>query len=104
MVSPWMISIACNDDGQVHQESDEANKEAAEFASLFVEVPDNEGVQRARDILAHIKTKTLKNPAIAKTIKEKMKEKVINKDLEKKQLYEWLRDHGYNVAKTYQGF
>lgn len=97
-------SIACNDDGQVHQESDEANKEAAEFASLFVEVPDNEGVQRARDILAHIKTKTLKNPAIAKTIKEKMKEKVINKDLEKKQLYEWLRDHGYNVAKTYQGF
>lgn len=95
--------IACNDN-QVHQESDEANKEAAEFASLFVEVPGNEGVQRARDILAHIKTKTLKNAAIARNIKEKMKEKVINKDLEKKQLYEWLKDHGYNVATTYQGF
>lgn len=95
--------IACNDN-QVHQESDEANKEAAEFASLFVEVPGNEGVQRARDILAHIKTKTLKNAAIARYIKEKMKEKVINKDLEKKQLYEWLKDHGYNVATTYQGF
>lgn len=94
--------IACNDDGQAHQESDEANREAAEFASLFVEVPDNEGVQRASKILAHIKQ--LKNSAIAKYIKEKMKEKVINKDLEKKQLYEWLKDHGYNVAKSYQGF
>lgn len=95
-------SIACNDDDKVHQESDEANREAAEFASLFVEVPGNEGVQRAREILKHLKQ--LKNPAIAKTIKEKMKEKVINKDLEKKQLYEWLKDHGYNVAKSYPGF
>ena len=95
-------SIACNDDGQVHQESDEANKEAAEFASLFVEIQGDEGVQRASKILAHIKQ--LKNSAIAKYIKEKMKEKVINKDLEKKQLYEWLKDHGYNVAKSYQGF
>lgn len=97
-------SIACNDDDKVHQESDEANKEAAEFASLFVEVPRNEGVQRARDILAHIKTKTLTNAAIARYIKEKMKEKVINKDLEKKKLWNWLKDHGYNVAKSYQGF
>lgn len=94
--------IACNDDGQAHQESDEANREAAEFASLFVEVTGNEGVQRAREILKHLKQ--LKNPAIAKTIKEKMKEEVINKDLEKKKLYEWLKDHGYNVAKTNQGF
>lgn len=96
-------SIACNDN-QVHQESDEANKEAAEFASLFVEVPGNEGVQRARDILAHIKTKTLKNAAIARYIKEKMKEKVINKDITVKSLWKWLKGHGYNVAKSYQGF
>lgn len=95
-------SIACNDDGQVHQESDEANKEAAEFAQRFVEVQGDEGVKCAREILAHIKPLT--NAAIAKTIKEKMKEKVINKDLEKKKLWNWLKDHGYNVAKTYQGF
>lgn len=94
-------TIACNDN-RVHQESDEANKEAAEFAQRFVEVPGNEGVQRAREILAHIKPLT--NAAIAKTIKEKMKEKVINKDLEKKKLWNWLKDHGYNVAKTNQGF
>lgn len=93
-------SIACNDN-QVHQESDEANKEAAEFASLFVEVPGNEGVQRAREILKHLKQ--LKNAAIARYIKEKMKENVINKDLEKKKLWNWLKDHGYNVV-TYPGF
>ena len=95
-------SIACNDDDKVHQESDEANKEAAEFARLFVEVPGNEGVQRASKILQHLKQ--LKNAAIARYIKEKMKEKVINKDLEKKKLWQWLKDHGYNVAKTNQGF
>lgn len=94
-------SIACNDN-QVHQESDEAIKEAAEFASLFVEIQDDEGVQRASKILQHLKQ--LKNAAIARYIKEKMKEKVINKDLEKKKLWQWLKDHGYNVAKTNQGF
>ena len=91
-----------NDYSIANQESDEANKEVAEFASLFVEVSGDEGVKCAREILKHLKQ--LKNPTIARYIKEKMKEKVINKDLEKKQLYEWLRDHGYNVAKTYQGF
>lgn len=94
-------SIACNDN-QVHQESDEAIKEAAEFASLFVEIQGDEGVQRASKILQHLKQ--LKNAAIARYIKEKMKEKVINKDLEKKKLWQWLKDHGYNVAKTNQGF
>ena len=94
-------SIACNDDGQVHQESDEANREAAEFASLFVEVPGNEGVKCAREILAHIKQ--LNNAAIAKTIKEKMKEKVINKDLTRTDIHKWLKGHGYEVA-SYQAF
>ncbi len=91
-----------NDYSIANQESDEANKEVAEFAQRFVEVQDDEGVKCAREILKHLKQ--LKNPTIARYIKEKMKEKVINKDLEKKQLYEWLKDHGYNVAKSYQGF
>lgn len=95
-------SIACNDN-QVHQESDEANKEAAEFASLFVEVPGNEGVQRARDILAHIKTKTLKNAAIARYIKDNRTQGVINKDITVKSLWKWLKGHGYKVA-SYQAF
>lgn len=93
-------SIAYNDN-QVHQESDEANNEAAEFASLFVEVPGNEGVQRARDILKHLKQLT--NATIARYIKEKMKENVINKDLTRTDLHKWLKGHGYKV-KSYQAF
>ena len=93
--------IACNDDGQAHQESDEANKEAAEFASLFVEIQGDEGVQRAREILQHLKQ--LKNAAIARYIKEKMKEKVINKDLIRTDLHKWLKGHGYKVV-SYQAF
>lgn len=93
-------SIACNDT-KAHQESDEPNKEAAEFASLFVEVPGNEGVQRACEILAHIKQ--LPNAAVARVIKDYRTQGVINKDIPVKNMWQWLRDNGYNAA-SYQAF
>lgn len=94
-------SIACNDDGQVHQESDEANKEAAEFASLFVEVPGNEDVQRASEILKRLKQ--LPNAAMARAIKDYRTQGVINKDIPVKNMWQWLKGHGYKVV-SYQAF
>ena len=94
-------SIACNDDDKVHQESDEANKEAAEFARLFVEVPGNEGVKCARKILQRLKQ--LPNAAMARAIKDYRTQGVINKDIPVKNMWQWLRDNGYNVA-TYPAF
>lgn len=90
--------IACNDN-QVHQESDEANKEAAEFASLFFEVSGD--VQRAREILAHIKPLT--NAAIARAIKDYRTQGVINKDIPVKNMWQWLKEHKYKV-KSYTAF
>ena len=88
-------------DTQAHQESDEANKEAAEFASLFVEVPGNEGVQRASEILKRLKQ--LPNAAMARAIKDYRTQGVINKDIPVKNMWQWLKGHGYKVV-SYQAF
>lgn len=86
---------------QAHQESDEANNEAAEFAQRFVEVPGNEGVKCARKILQRLKQ--LPNAAMARAIKDYRTQGVINKDIPVKNMWQWLRDNGYNVA-SYPAF
>lgn len=93
--------IARNDNNKVHQESDEANKEAAEFAQRFVEVQGDEGVKCARDILKHVKQLT--NAEVARTIKGYRTQGVINKDIPVKNMWQWLKEHKYKVA-SYQAF
>lgn len=78
---------------------DEAHKEEVkEFARLFMEGGENDkNVRQATEILEHIKP--LDNANIAHYLCDCMMFfERLNNGIKKKELYNWLKGHGYNVA------